>query len=481
MPVALISAGLGLFGNVVGGNAAANASRQRSLAELEAAKLAAEEARFRTIGFTGSRYGTTSSQIDPATGRVTGVGYALTPEMQAYQDRFQRLAGQGLTDAEKARGMFDPLRTAGQQLFGMGQRYLDQPQDRRIGEMASGYLGPSQYGADIGRFGSDVFNRPEDQRFAELGAGYLQPSQGSQALTGLGLRYVGQDPQDVEQQYMRRQMALLAPGREQESANLQNQLFQQGRGGLSVGATSTGMGATTPELQALANARAQQDAILAANAQQAGQQNVAFGSGLLGQGLKLGTEGQRFGMGAIEAGETLNQQRRQFGLGAMQAGQRYSMADQGFGADLLSRQQQLEQQRMQFGTVLFGAGSNLYGLYNANVTGALQPYNAYADQVRRLEEQGMGPLEMSAALGGRAMTGGAYAGRLGLEGATAAAAAQQKADLYSPFGTAISAFGKSPEFASGVRNLFGPGPKPDMGITQFVNYGDNPYFPQQNV
>ena len=276
-------------------------------------------------------------------------------------------------------------------------------------------------------------------------------------------------------------MALLAPGREQESANLQNQLFQQGRGGLSVGATSTGMGATTPELQALANARAQQDAILAANAQQAGQQNVAFGSGLLGQGLKLGTEGQRFGMGAIEAGETLNQQRRQFGLGAMQAGQRYSMADQGFGADLLSRQQQLEQQRMQFGTGLFGAGSGLFGQYNANVTGALQPYSAYADQVRRLEEQGMGPLEMSAALGGRAMTGGADAGRLGLVGATGAAKSQAEADLYSPFGTAISAFAKSPEFASGVRNLFGPGPKPDMGITQFVNYGDNPYFPQQNV
>ena len=136
---------------------------------------------------------------------------------------------------------------------------------------------------------------------------------------------------------------------------------------------------------------------------------------------------------------------------------------------------------MQFGTGLFGAGSGLYGQYNANVTGALQPYSAYADQVRRLEEQGMGPLEMSATLGGRAMTGGADAGRFGLYGATAAAKSQQEADRFSPFGTAFSGFAKSPEFASGVRNLFGPGPKPDMGITQFVNYGDNPYFPQQNV
>ena len=452
MPI--IAAGIGLAGSLFAGNSAANASRQQADAQRLAADRAAEEARFRPVGVSGSRYGTTSSQIDPATGRVTGVGYALTPEMQAYQDRFQRLAGQGLTDAEQARGMFDPLRTAGQQLFGMGQRYLDQPQDRRIGEMASGYLGPSQYGADIGRFGSDVFNRPEDQRFAELGAGYLQPSQGSQALTGLGLKYVGQDPQDVEQQYMRRQMALLAPGREQESANLQNQLYQQGRGGLSVGATSTGMGATTPELQAMYNARAQQDAVLAANAQQAGQQSTAFGAGLLGQGQQLGMAGQQFGMGAIQAGQGLNQQRQQFGLGAMQAGQQYGMAGQGFGADLLSRQQQLEQQRLQFGTGLFGAGSGLYGQYNANVTGALQPYNAYADQVRRLEEQGMGPLEMSAALGGRAMQGGADAGRLGLVGATGAAASQYNADKFSPFGDAFSGFAASPEFKSGLKNQY---------------------------
>ena len=43
-------------------------------------------------------------------------------------------------------------------------------------------------------------------------------------------------------------------------------------------------GATTPELQALYNARAKQEAELAAYAQQAGQKDVLFGAGLLGQG-----------------------------------------------------------------------------------------------------------------------------------------------------------------------------------------------------
>jgi hypothetical protein len=106
---------------------------------------------------------------------------------------------------------------------------------------------------------------------------------GAQSLFGLGNQYLAQSPQTVAQNYIDQQMALLRPGRELELANLQNRLQQQGRGGLSV-AQGGAFGATTPELQALYNARAQQDALLAANAQQAGQQNVTFGAGLLGTG-----------------------------------------------------------------------------------------------------------------------------------------------------------------------------------------------------
>ena len=108
---------------------------------------------------------------------------------------------------------------------------------------------------------------------------------GAQNLFSLGNQYISQSPQDVAQNYLNQQMALLQPGREIELANLQNRLQQQGRGGLSVAQGGT-LGATTPELQALYNARAQQEAQLAANAQQYGQQNVAFGAGLLGTGAQ---------------------------------------------------------------------------------------------------------------------------------------------------------------------------------------------------
>ena len=108
---------------------------------------------------------------------------------------------------------------------------------------------------------------------------------GAQNLFNLGNQYIAQSPQDVAQNYLNQQMALLQPGRELELANLQNRLQQQGRGGLSVAQGGT-LGATTPELQALYNARATQEAQLAANAQQYGQQNVAFGAGLLGTGAQ---------------------------------------------------------------------------------------------------------------------------------------------------------------------------------------------------
>lgn len=108
---------------------------------------------------------------------------------------------------------------------------------------------------------------------------------GAQRLFGLGNQYLAQTPEQVAQNYMNQQLALLQPGRELELANLQNKLQQQGRGGLAVSQGGS-YGATTPELQALYNARAMQEAQLAAQAQQAGQQQVQFGAGLLGTGAQ---------------------------------------------------------------------------------------------------------------------------------------------------------------------------------------------------
>jgi len=108
---------------------------------------------------------------------------------------------------------------------------------------------------------------------------------GATSLFNLGSKYLAKTPEDVAKDYLASQMSLLQPSREIELANLQTKLRNQGRIGLSV-AQGGDLGDTTPELQALYNARARQEAELAANAQVAGQRDVLFGAGLYDLGAK---------------------------------------------------------------------------------------------------------------------------------------------------------------------------------------------------
>lgn len=99
--------------------------------------------------------------------------------------------------------------------------------------------------------------------------------------------------QDIQNQYIAQQQALLAPGREQALANLQNKQFQTGRTGLATGGTvagyapgTAGLMQTNPELAAYYNAQAAQDAQIAANAPTYAQnllnQQISTGTGLFG-------------------------------------------------------------------------------------------------------------------------------------------------------------------------------------------------------
>ena len=239
MPIsaALIGGG-SIIGGLIGGRSAKRAAQIQADAQVRAAQIAAEEARFRPVGVT-TRFGQSQFQTDPTTGRVSGASYTLDPSLRAYQDRFMGLAGGGLSQAEQAQQQFAPLQGAAQGLFGLGQQYI------------------------------------------------------------------AQSPQEAAQQYMAQQQELLAPSRERQYGQLQNQLFQTGRSGLSVGATSArpsgaaGLGASTPETEAYYNALAQQDAQLAAQAMQAGQQQTAFGAGLFGTGGNLLTQGYQGQAGAL--------------------------------------------------------------------------------------------------------------------------------------------------------------------------------------
>lgn len=119
-----------------------------------------------------------------------------------------------------------------------------------------------------------------------------------QGLFSLGQSYLAQSPQAAANTWMTQQQGLLAPGREQQLAQLTNQQQQQGRLGLATGATvagytpnSPGLAAANPQMAAYYNAMAQQDAQLAANANLAGQQQTTFGQGLMTGGINLQNAG----------------------------------------------------------------------------------------------------------------------------------------------------------------------------------------------
>jgi len=137
----------------------------------------------------------------------------------------------------------------------------------------------------------------QNQLFGQFGGSYNQAQQmagqyapltgASQSLFNLGQQYLATSPEQAAADYMKQQQGLLAGGRESQLANVRNQLFQRGRGGLATGGTTTGMMQSNPELAAYYNAIAQQDAQLAAQSQQAGQQRTQYGASLFGTGAGL--------------------------------------------------------------------------------------------------------------------------------------------------------------------------------------------------
>ncbi len=130
--------------------------------------------------------------------------------------------------------------------------------------------------------------------FAEQAPSLYAPlTSAATGLFNLGQGYLAESPQQAAERYIAQQQELLAPSRERQFAQLQNRLFQTGRGGLAVGGTSArpsgaaGLGAASPEMEAYYNALAQQDAALAAQAMEAGQRQTQFGAGLFGTGAGL--------------------------------------------------------------------------------------------------------------------------------------------------------------------------------------------------
>lgn len=204
--------------------------------------------------------------------------------------------------------------------------------------------------------------------YAGQAQGAVAPAQAAaQSMFGLGQQYLGQSPQDVAQQWMTSQQALLQPSREQAYAQMQQQLQNTGRAGLSVSQGGS-LGAANPEAQAYYNALAQQDAKLAASAQEQGRESARFGAGLVGSGLNTisGAYGAQeaayqpytSAMGAASGLEA-------FGQAPLATSLQYGQAAAGAGANVAVLQsrgtatQQASSSYSPWGTALSGLGGLL--------------------------------------------------------------------------------------------------------------------------
>jgi hypothetical protein len=325
-------AGASLLGGYLQGESAKSAAETSANAQREAAQMAADASRFRPVGVT-TRFGSSQFGFDPS-GQLSSASYTVSPELRAYQDQLQGLTGRQLEQGLMATEQYAPLTGAATGLFNLGSQYL------------------------------------------------------------------AESPEQVAQKYMARQQDLLAPSRERQYAQLQNQLFNTGRGGLSVGATGTrpsgsqGLGASNPELEAYYNAMAQQDAQLAAQAQAAGQQQIAFGAGLFGSGSQLLGQYQAGQVGALSPFQTslglsgtieqMGQQGLEIGSGL---GGRSATAGANVGQSLLAggmgaaRTAQAGNAFNPFANVLQGAGtSQAITQYRNPYVNAQQAINQYGAQ-----------------------------------------------------------------------------------------------------
>jgi hypothetical protein len=283
----LLPAALSLAGARSAGKSAERAANTAADAQLEAARIAAEEARFRPVGIT-TRFGSSQFGFDEE-GRLSSAGYETDPAIRALQDRLSNLYGATLGQGEAAGRMVEPLRGAAENLFGLGSSFM--PGDPNIQAT------------------------PEAMEFAGL-------------LRGLGgqVTPTSYDPTAAAQRYFEEQQAMLDPARRRQEERLGASVFGRGRAGLSVGSMGQ------PELFALAQSRGEQDMALAAQARERArkelQEDIGLGTRLFGGALETTTadenlqrarmlENLRTGVGLFGSGAELLGQVPQLQVGAM--------------------------------------------------------------------------------------------------------------------------------------------------------------------
>lgn len=315
--------GSSIVGSAMAGRSARKAAQTSADAQLEAARIAAEEQRFRPVGIT-TRFGASQFGFDPE-GRLERAGYQASPEIQALQDRLANLYGTSLGQAEMA-----PQISQG--LFGLGQQYLAQTPEQARNQ----YL-QEQYAM------LDPIRQREEQR---LGASVF-----GRGRAGLSVGDVGQP-----------ELAALANARRTQDLQLAAQAEQEARSRIGFG---TGLFGTGLDLQTKALAPFQQQFGTAQLLEQAAQQPLDIGAQLGGRAATAGANvGQSLLTGGLGAAQTQLQ-------GSLVGPSMLAQNIAGAGQQYLRGQQQQQLFNQLYGP---SSPSGLQSYYGFNPFSSTNPY-----------------------------------------------------------------------------------------------------------
>lgn len=360
-----------------GADSTKDAGNAAAAQQSQAARDAAAAAQFRPVGMT-TAFGTSqfTRETDPATGMpyVSGASYTAAPELASLQKQLMSMYGGQLGFAQQQQALAQPMTQGAQSLFGLGQQIL--PTSYQTAPSAEAQALAAQYqNAMQGLLPTSYQTTasPEAQalaqQFQQTGAGYL-----------------AQSPEEARAEYIRTQQAALAPGQEQQLANIRNQLFQTGRSGLATGGTTAGgRQATNPEMAAYYNAIAQQNATIAAGAEQAAQQRQSLGLGMLSQGYQTTAQAQEI------ARQNMLQN---LGLGLGFGQQAYATTA---SAEDLARQRAAAD--ISLGAGLFGTGGQLLSSQAGVASGAYSPLQTLLGTSGQVETMSQMPYQLGVQLG----------------------------------------------------------------------------------
>ena len=119
----MLSGGLQAVGGYLAGNAAQDAAKTSAQAQIEAARIAADAAKFKPVGVT-TRFGQ-SQFIKDANGNVVSAGYNVTPDIKAMQNSLIGAAPGMLSQFTGSQAATAPMGVGAQRAMSLGNQYLN--------------------------------------------------------------------------------------------------------------------------------------------------------------------------------------------------------------------------------------------------------------------------------------------------------------------------------------------------------------------